>query len=103
MLGIVHVGIATVSKCPEFELDDKESEKLAESVTIVLREFDVSPDPKVTAVVGLLTTCGSIYYPRYYLIKERRSEELKQKEISNVEPLFNFSDMNTNALTVAAK
>jgi hypothetical protein len=41
----------------------------------VLIEFDITPNPKVQAIVGLVMCCGSIYGPRVYLVRERWKEE----------------------------
>lgn len=75
MLAIVHVGLASVTKTPELELDDKEAASLAGAVANVMTEFDITPDPKIQAVLGLVTVSGMIYGPRIYLIRERRSAE----------------------------
>lgn len=75
MLAIVHVGLAAVTKTPELELDDKEAASLANAVGNVMTEFDITPDPKIQAVLGLVTVSGMIYGPRIYMIRERRKEE----------------------------
>lgn len=79
ILGFVHVGLAVVSKCPELELDKSESDALANATANVLAQFDVEPDPRVTAIFGLLTVCGTIYGPRYYLISKRKEKEREEK------------------------
>lgn len=79
VINIAHVGLAVATKTPELELENKEAETLSKSIVNVLDQFDVKPDPRVTAFVGLITTAGTIYYPRYYLIKERRKTEKKSK------------------------
>lgn len=85
MIGFVHIGIAAVSKCPEIALDDSESKALAGATAKVMEQFDMTPDPRITAVVGLLTTAGTIYVPRYYLITTRLKKERKEKK-DNVVP-----------------
>lgn len=80
MLAIVHVGLASVTKTPELVLEEDEAKSLAMASANVLEQFDITPDPRVTAVLGLVTTCGMIYGPRVYLIRERKREE---KEKSN--------------------
>ena len=80
ILAIVHTGLAAASKTPELELSDKESEALGSATANVLAQFDIAPDPRVEAIVGLVTVAGMIYGPRMYLIRERKSEEKKQRE-----------------------
>jgi hypothetical protein len=82
MLAIVHVGLASVTKTPELVLEEDEAKSLAMASANVLEQFDITPDPRVTAVLGLVTTCGMIYGPRVYLIRERKREENKS-EIPN--------------------
>jgi len=86
MLGFIHIGIASISKCPEMALDDSEAQNLANATTNVLKEFDYIPDPKIVAISGLVSTAAIIYGPRYYLIKTRVSGEKKEKKAGFVEP-----------------
>lgn len=71
-IGILHLGIASLTKNPELELEDAESRALALATQNVLEQFATEIDPRVTAVVGLVTTAGSIYGPRAFLIRERK-------------------------------
>lgn len=75
MLAIIHIGLASATKTPELKLEDDEAEALAKSTAVVLQEFDIRPDPKIEAIVGLVTTAGMIYGPRIYLISERKKKE----------------------------
>lgn len=75
ILAIVHAGLASATKTPEIVLDGDDADALAKAATNVLVEFDVTPNPKVQAVVGLVMTCGAVYGPKAYLIKERLKEE----------------------------
>jgi len=75
VLSILHVGIAGATKSPEFILEDLEAESLANATANVLREFDIRPDPKIEAIVGLVMVAGSIYGPRLYLINERKKKD----------------------------
>ena len=98
MIGFVHIGLASVSKCPELILDDSESKALAGATAKVMAEFDVTPDPKITAIVGLLTTAGTIYTPRYLIIRERRIKEKAERKGSNVVPITGTIDGGLNGL-----
>lgn len=80
MLAIVHVGLAGVTKTPELVLEEDEAKSLAMASANVLEQFDITPDPRVTAVLGLVTTCGMIYGPRVYLIRERKKEERSNEQ-----------------------
>lgn len=79
ILSIVHLGIASATKTPEMALDDEEAKNLAAATATVLQEFDIRPDPKVEAIVGLITAAGMVYGPRVYLITERKKKEAKEK------------------------
>lgn len=70
-LVIIHAGLADTLKAPELKLEDTEGEGLAAAVANVLSEFDITPDPKIQAIVGLVMVAGAIYGPRAYLINER--------------------------------
>jgi len=61
-------------------LEDGEAENLAKATATVLTEFDIRPDPKVEAVIGLVTAAGLIYGPRIYLITERKKEEALERQ-----------------------
>lgn len=81
---MLHVGLASVSKAPEFEIDKAESDMLANATVNVLQEFDIRPDPKAEAIFGLIVACGTVYGPRVFLMRQRKAEESKQKSISEV-------------------
>lgn len=94
MIGFAHLALASVSKCPELKLEENESHALANATTNVLREFDMTPDPKVVAIVGLITTASTIYGPRVYLISRRKAEEKEKKEPLDVSNAFNKPNLN---------
>jgi hypothetical protein len=82
ILSILHIGLAAATKTPELALEDSEAENLAKATATVLTEFDIRPDPKIEAVIGLVTAASLIYGPRVYLITERKKQEAldRQKE-----------------------
>lgn len=49
---------------PEMELDKDESAALGLAIENVAQHYDITPDPKVMAWVGLIGTCATIYGPR---------------------------------------
>jgi hypothetical protein len=73
------MGLAGVTKTPELKLEDDEATSLAAATANVLEEFDIRPDPKIEAVIGLVTVSSMIYGPRIYMIAERRKSEKKTK------------------------
>lgn len=78
-LMVIHIGLAEMTKTPELSLQQPESDALANSIANLLSEFDITPDPKVQAVIGLLMIGGMIYGPRMYLIRERLKNTDKPK------------------------
>lgn len=44
-----------------------------------MEQFDLRPDPKTQAIIGLVMTAGMIYGPRAYLIQYRRSQEKAER------------------------
>lgn len=69
---ILHSGIAAIAKAPEFEIDKEESDLLANATANVLDQFDLKPDPRAEAIVGLIVAASTIYGPRVYLMRQRK-------------------------------
>jgi len=84
MLVIVHAGVASMTKIKEFEIERTEARVLAEATANVLVEFDITPDPKVQAIVGLVMAAGSVYGPRLYLHRERMKEERRKSKSAHI-------------------
>lgn len=72
---MLHLGISAATKTPEMALDQSEADLLAEATVNVLREFDIQPNPKAEAIIGLIVAAGTVYGPRYYLINARQKTE----------------------------
>jgi len=83
---IVHMGIAKFTECKHFELEKKESDNLAGALVNVMEQFDITPDPKWTAVTGLITTSAMIYGPRIVLYRLEAEDKRKAKRAQK-EPL----------------
>jgi hypothetical protein len=79
VLMIVHGGFAGMTKTPEWNLDEEDSMLLAKATANVLDEFDIKPDPKLEAVVGLITACGFVYGSKIKMIRDRVKEERKAR------------------------
>lgn len=87
ILVILHAGIAGATNTPELELDKKEGDLLAGAAIPVLDIFDIKPDPRVTAVIGLVMASAQIYGPRIYLIRDRKQKEF-EVEMNPVSPVY---------------
>jgi hypothetical protein len=74
-LVIVHAGIAAATKCPEMEIDAEEGKILANASANVMAQFDLAPDPKTQAIIGLIMACGTVYGPRAFMIRMRQAQE----------------------------
>ena len=70
-----HIALAAFTKAPELTLEDSESDALAKSLWNVAQQFDMSPDPRIIAIAGLIATSAQIYGPRFYIIQDRRKKE----------------------------
>jgi len=44
-----------------------------------LAEFNITPDPKVAAIVGLVVAAGTVYGPMAVSIRMRKDAERKQR------------------------
>ena len=77
---IVHLGLANITKFDGMNLDKSESDALANSLANVMEQFDYVPDPKFTAVAGLVVTSATIYGPRVYLYREDKKEKAEKRK-----------------------
>lgn len=96
-IGGLHLAIAGFTKSPEMQLDDTESKALSESIVNVMDQFDMSPDPRIVAVGGLIATASTIYGPRMYMIRERRKEEKNKNSPNDKSAIIeSFGEMSPN-------
>ncbi len=79
VLSVLHAGIAAATKTPELAIDNDDATTLAKATANVLAEFNIAPDPKVAAVIGLVIAAGSVYGPMGFNIRERKLREAKEK------------------------
>lgn len=85
---IMHQGLANFMKFEDMALSEDESKALAQATVNVMEQFDFAPDPRFTAVAGLVTTASMIYGPRYIVYKAmKKAEKNKAKETGEVFPL----------------
>lgn len=77
ILVVLHTGIAGATKTPEIAIDKDDADTLAKATSNVLAEFNIAPDPKVAAVIGLVIAAGSVYGPMAVSIRLRKQAEAK--------------------------
>ena len=90
------MGLANVTKFKGFEIEKSEGDALAAAIANVMDQFDFAPDPRFTAVAGLVTTAATIYGPRIYLYREdakenRRNNPSKATVDNNVIDMANMN------------
>ena len=81
---ILNTGIAYLTSFEDFKLTDNESLQMANATANVMDQFDYVPDPKIAAVMGLVTTASMIYGPRIYLYNSDRKKKQKAKVTAKV-------------------
>lgn len=79
---ILNTCLAFITRFDDFALDDNEAMAMAVAAANVIEQFDYTPDPKITAIVGLVTTTSMIYGPRIYLYKNHLAKKTKEKRES---------------------
>lgn len=85
---ILNTGIAFMTKFEDYRLEDSEALQMAEAAANVMAQFDYVPDPKIAAVLGLVTTTSMIYGPRVYLHRkhlEKMRAERREKRIADAD------------------
>lgn len=76
---ILNTGIAFLTQFDDFKLSDGEAMQMASATANVMEQFDYVPDPKVAAVLGLVTTTSMIYGPRVWLYRSHKEKQRKEK------------------------
>lgn len=80
ILGI-HTMLASISRTPELELDEAESEKLAKASSNVLRHYvDLDVSQKAADWTNLFMALGAIYGPRVFAHKMRKAKEREARQ-----------------------
>lgn len=80
ILGI-HTMLASISRIPELELDEAESEKLAKASANVLRHYvDLEVSQKAADWTNLFMALGAIYGPRMFAHKMRKTNERQSRQ-----------------------
>jgi hypothetical protein len=80
----IHMGIAMMSKQPHWELEEKEADAIAASVSNVARHYPkIAKSQKLVDWVMLAQTLGFMYVPRVLMTRDVLAEKRK-KENANV-------------------
>jgi hypothetical protein len=92
---MAHVGLAMALRSPDLELADVEGERLASSLTKVLRHYDI-PDiaSETKDWIGLIICCGAIYGPRI-------SAAFMEKKMKEATERAQDTGANVHHMTVA--
>jgi hypothetical protein len=77
---LLHMGIAGATKFDDFALEKQEADTLSLSIANVMDQFDWTPDPRFTAIAGLVSTSALIYGPRVYLYREHLKAKVAEKK-----------------------
>lgn len=88
-LVVVHLGLANITNTPELVIDADESKLLANATANLLEQFDLKPDPKIQALIGLVMAAGTVYGPRAFMIRQRKLQEAKEKKDSGTAGVYN--------------
>jgi hypothetical protein len=68
-----------MTKTPELELEEEEAKALAESTLTLAAMYDLTPDPKLQAMMNLAIILGTTYGTRYVAIRARKSQEKEER------------------------
>ncbi len=60
-------------------IDKSEGDLLAGASANVLAQFDITPDPKTQAIIGMIIACSAVYAPRVIMIRARKAQEEAEK------------------------
>ena len=72
--------LATATKIEEIAIDKEEGDLLAKATTNFLAEFEVKPNPKVTAAINLGVAVGMVVGPRIMIYRMRKSQQVKEEQ-----------------------
>lgn len=59
-------------------IDQEEGELLATASVNMMQQFDIAPDPKTQAIIGMIMATATVYGPRIYMIRARLAQEAKE-------------------------
>jgi hypothetical protein len=86
LLSLHEMGAAAL-KAPELRLESSEAEGMSKAIAEVARHYPTKIDPKTLAWANLVMACSIVYFPRFYLIRERiKAENAKPVRTPPVAP-----------------
>jgi hypothetical protein len=59
---------------------------LATATANVMEQYDLKPDPKTEALIGLIVAAGTVYVPRYVTIRLRHVQERAERKAREGQP-----------------
>lgn len=83
----IHLALAALSKCPEFELQKDDAKALGEATANVLAFYKVRMTPKQEAYGLLIEAAAQVYPPMFASIYFRKMAEAKEKARNNPTPI----------------
>lgn len=90
-------GISSAIKAPELNVSDDESKVLGSATANFMDQFDLKPDPKITALVGLFGAFGTVFGPKVAMMMERQRQEKQDKKERKANGIIDFPAFNPNA------
>lgn len=75
---LFHTSIAAMTKTPELELEEEEAKAVAESTLTLAAMYDLTPDPKLQAMMNLAIILGTTYGTRVIAIRARKAQEKEE-------------------------
>lgn len=79
-LMLFHTSISVMTKTPELELEEEEAKAVAESTLTLAAMYDLTPDPKLQAMMNLAIILGTTYGTRFIAIRARKAQEKKEEK-----------------------
>jgi hypothetical protein len=86
------MGFAKFSGVDEMVIDSEEAAILAGAITEVASHYDIAPDPKMVAWMGLASALGVVYAPRIgaYNMRRKIEKDLKTNGPKQAAPVTNI-------------
>ena len=79
-LMLFHTSLAAMTGTPELILEEAEAKAVSESTLTLAAMYDLTPDPKLQAMLNLAIILGTTYGTRYIAIRARKAQEKEEKK-----------------------
>jgi hypothetical protein len=80
---LFHTALAASTATPELLLEEEEAKAVAESTLTLAAMYDLTPDPKLQAMMNLAIILGTTYGTRYVAIRARKAQEKEEARKGN--------------------